>query len=371
MRRRALIHAAALAALARPPLATAQTGVGRRTLVFPRDFGAHPDTRTEWWYVTGWLRAGEAPIDDPAQTTPTHGFQVTFFRSRTDVPASHASAFAAQQLVFAHAAVTEVAAKTLRHDQRIARAGFGIAEASTEDTAVVLRDWQFRRDGPTGRSRYTAQAASEAGRFALDLQLAATQPVLLQGDAGFSRKGPQEAQASHYYSEPQLAVSGTLSLDGRAQPMRGTAWLDHEWSETVLDPRAVGWDWVGMNLFDGSALTAFRIRLPDGGSLWAGGSFRAAGDVQARAFGSDELRFVPGRRWTSPATRASYPVEWTLHTPAGRFRVQPVADAQELDSRASTGTVYWEGLCELQDEQGRAVGRGYLEMTGYVARMRL
>ncbi len=363
MRRRALL--ASLLALAEGARAQAP-GVTRRPLVFPRDFGAHPDTRTEWWYATGWLQAGDAAGD-----TPTHGFQVTFFRSRTGVDAARESAFAARQLVFAHAAVTDVAAKTLRHDQRIARAGFGIAEASTADTAVVLRDWRLRRGGPAGASRYEAHVRSESAAFALDLELAATQPVLLQGEAGFSRKGPHAGQASHYYSQPQLAVRGTLRLDGRALPVRGRAWLDHEWSETVLDPEAVGWDWIGMNLADGSALTAFRIRRADGGTLWAGGSFRRAGEAQARAFASDELRFTPGRRWTSPATHATYPVEWTVDMPAGRFRVRALADAQELDSRGSTGTVYWEGLSELLDAQGRSVGRGYLEMTGYAARMRL
>jgi predicted secreted hydrolase len=363
MRRRALL--ASLLALGEGVRAQA-LGVTRRPLVFPRDFGAHPDTRTEWWYATGWLQTGDAGNDPP-----THGFQVTFFRSRTDVDAAHQSAFAARQLVFAHAAVTDVAAKKLRHDQRIARAGFGIAEAQAADTAVTLRDWQLHRSGPVDASRYRAQVESDASAFALDLELAATQPVLLQGEAGYSRKGPHAGQASHYYSQPQLAVSGTLRLEGRALPVRGKAWLDHEWSETVLDAEAVGWDWIGMNFFDGSALTAFRIRRADGRTLWAGGSFRRAGEAQAQAFASDALQFTPGRRWTSPSTRASYPVEWTLQTPAGRFRVQPLVDAQELDSRASTGTVYWEGLSELQDANGRAVGRGYLEMTGYASRMKL
>lgn len=365
MRRRSLLAAWPLVAL--PRLVTAQaSGVTRRALIFPRDFGAHPDTRTEWWYVTGWLQP-----QDAADDTPTHGFQVTFFRSRTDVSGARESAFAARQLVFAHAAVTDVAAKKLRHDQRIARAGFGIAEASTTDTAVTLRDWQLRRSGPVTESRYSAHVSSESAAFALDLELDTTQPVLLQGDDGYSRKGPRAEQASHYYSQPQLEVNGTLRLDGRTMPVRGKAWLDHEWSETVLDPEAVGWDWIGMNLLDGSALTAFRIRRADGSTLWAGGSFRRAGDVQARAFPSDEVQFIPGRRWTSPATRASYPVEWRVHTPAGTFHVDSLADAQELDSRGSTGTVYWEGLSELRDAQGHRVGRGYLEMTGYAARMRL
>jgi predicted secreted hydrolase len=354
LRRRALLASVLLAGPA------AASGVRPRALRFPADFGAHPDTRTEWWYVTGWLDTG----------AQTHGFQVTFFRSRSGLADGHPSRFAAQQLVFAHAAVTDLVQKRLRHDQRIARAGFGIAQAAEGDTAVQLRDWTIVREGEPQHSRYRARAASDGGGFALDLQLAATQPLLLQGEAGFSRKGPQPSQASHYYSQPQLDVRGTLTLDGRAAAVSGKAWLDHEWSDTLLDPQAVGWDWIGMNLDDGSALTAFRLRRADGSAVWAGGSVRAAGQA-VRPFGPDEVRFVPGRRWTSAASRAAYPVEWTVETPAGRFIVKALLDDQELDSRGSTGSVYWEGLSDLLDERGQRVGRGYLEMTGYAGALKL
>jgi predicted secreted hydrolase len=202
------------------------------------------------------------------------------------------------------------------------------------------------------------------------LELTTTQSVLLQGEAGFSRKGPQHDQASHYYSQPQLATRGTLTLDGRALTVRGTAWLDHEWSDTLLDPQAVGWDWIGMNLLDGSALTAFRLRRADGSALWAGGSFRLAGGT-VRSFAPDAVRFTPERRWTSAASRTEYPVRWTVETPAGRFVVNALVDAQELDSRSSTGAIYWEGLSELLDARGQRVGLGYLEMTGYASRLRL
>jgi len=338
----------------------AAEGVRPRPLRFPDDFGAHPDTRTEWWYITGTLAAGAR----------LHGFQITFFRSRTDVPSTHPSRFAAQQLLFAHAAVTDLAGRHLRHDERIARRGFGIAEAASADTSVVLRSWRLARDGPADRSRYRAHVASEAARFAFDLALETTQPVLLQGDAGFSRKGPRPDEASHYYSQPQLRVAGSLTLDGRTSSVTGTAWLDHEWSDTLLDPQAVGWDWIGMNLDDGAALTAFRLRRADGSALWAGGSHRPAGGA-TRNFGPDEAVFTPGRRWTSAGSRASYPVEWTVATPAGRFGVKALLDDQELDSHASTGSIYWEGLSDLVDAQGRRVGRGYLEMTGYAAPMKL
>ena len=358
IRRRELLAAATLSGFARTAHAE---GIHPRLLNFPADFGAHPDTRTEWWYVTGTLES--------AQTL--RGFQVTFFRTRTGIDASHPSRFAARQLVFAHAALSDLPQGRLRHDQRIARAGFGISQAAEGDTAVMLRDWRLQRDGPVTASRYRAQVASDAAGFALDLVFTTTQPLLLQGDAGYSRKGPQPGEASHYYSQPQLAVSGNLTLDGRALSVRGKAWLDHEWSDTLLDPQAVGWDWIGMNLDDGGALTAFRLRRADGSALWAGGSHRAAGQTAARNFRPDELRFTPGRIWTSAASRAAYPVEWTIDTPVGRFAVKALLDNQELDSRASTGSVYWEGLSELTGAQGQRVGRGYLEMVGYAGSLKL
>jgi predicted secreted hydrolase len=359
MRRRPL-----LLALAAAPLAgRAQPVRPGRVLAFPRDHGAHPETRTEWWYATGWLAA-------PGETEPRWGFQLTFFRSRTDVPATHPSRFAARQLVFAHAALTDLDERRLRHDQRIARAGFEVAAAAEDDTRVALRGWTLTRRGPAESGSYRARLASDAAGFALDLDLATAQPLLLQGDGGYSRKGPRPEQASHYYSQPQLAVTGTLTRSGQAQPVQGRAWLDHEWSESLLDPQAVGWDWIGMNLLDGSALTAFRLRRADGSTLYAGGSLRRPGGT-VRAFASDELRFTPGEAWTSPASRASYPVDWRIVSPAGTHRVRALLADQELDSRASTGAIYWEGLSELLDEEGRRVGLGYLEMTGYAARLRL
>jgi len=339
--------------LAAPAVEAAR--VERRALQFPRDFGAHPDFRIEWWYVTGELQG-------------VGGFQVTFFRSRTDVEGQ--GRFAPRQLLFAHAALTDLGAKKLQHAQRIARwngdEAATLAAAANSDTRVHIGRWRLAREA----GRYAAQVDDRDAGFALDLTLMPTQPVLLQGDAGFSRKGPEPSQASHYYSQPQLAVQGTLVRGAKRESVSGSAWLDHEWSETLMHPDAVGWDWIGFNLDNGGALMAFRLRRADGSALWAGGSHRGA-DGRTRSFSNDEVRFTPGRTWTSPATRASYPVEWQVETPAGRHTVRARLDAQELDSRATSGTVYWEGLSELLDSNGQRVGRGYLEMTGYAGRLRL
>jgi predicted secreted hydrolase len=339
-----------LAALT-PGFASAE-GIRRgRVLQFPRDHGAHPEARTEWWYVTGWLGPFEAP---------THGFQVTFFRSRTGLAADNASRFAARQLLFAHAALTDLAARSHRHADRIVRWSGDpqapLASASLTDGDVKIGRWRLHHDGAAWH------ALIDDADLPLQLTLRRTQPILLQGDAGFSRKGPDERQASHYLSEPQLAATSPLGA--------GRAWLDHEWSDEVLHPQAVGWDWIGFNLQDGSALTAFQLRRADGSALWAGGSWRAPGGA-ATAFGPDAVRMTPGRRWTSGSSGARYPLEWTVQTPAGLWTVRPLLDAQELDGRASTGTVYWEGLSELIDAQGRRVGLGYLELTGYAGRLSL
>ncbi len=351
---------ACAALLALPPLAAAgapqfaQVRPDTR-LSLPRDFGAHPDFRTEWWYATGWLQTPEGkPL----------GFQVTFFRSATEHDRANPSRFAPRQLIVAHAALSDPATGKLQHDQKIARAGFGLAQASESTTDVKLGQWRMHR---AANGSYAVSLP--ARDFTLALTLQPTQPVLLQGEQGYSRKGPRPEQASYYYSEPQLKVSGSITRNGKPVAVNGSAWLDHEWSSTVLDARAVGWDWVGANLDDGSALMAFRIRTADGGSLWQHAMLRER-NGKTHSFGKGEVSFTPLRRWTSPRTKAGYPVEVEVAAGTQRWRLKPLQDDQELDSRQSTGAVYWEGAVTLERD-GKRAGSGYLEMTGYLKAMKL
>ena len=170
-----------------------------RPLQFPQDYGSHPAFRNEWWYVTGW-------VDDASGNAA--GFQVTFFRNRPRVAEDNPSRFAPRQLLFAHAALADPRYGRLRHDQRAARAGFDIAAAHEGTTDVWIGDWSLRQSEGSYRARIAARD------FRLDLQFAPTQAVLLQGDAGFSRKGPSPHQASYYYSQPQLAVTGQVATAG-------------------------------------------------------------------------------------------------------------------------------------------------------------
>ena len=323
-------------------------------LRFPRDHGAHPDHRIEWWYFTGWLQTAEGkPL----------GFQITFFRSRPAVAQNNPSAFAPRQILFAHAAVSDAAAARLIHDQRIARTGLGLAGAATDTTDLRLLDWSLRRaaDG-------TFHASTPARQFGLELAFRPRQPLMVNGEGGYSRKGPLPEQASYYYSMPHLAVSGTAMVNGRRVAVSGEGWLDREWASTLLPPEAVGWDWAALNLHDGSALMAFRVRGKEGRSLHAGGTLRRPDGSQI-ALGAGDVRFVPRRQWRSPATGASYPVEaeFIVRLPEGmrRFPLKPMFDAQELDGRASGMPAYWEGAVTT------AGGRGYLELTGYAGALGL
>jgi predicted secreted hydrolase len=326
-------------------------------LAFPRDHGSHPEFRIEWWYVTG-------SVSDASGNGL--GVQVTFFRTRPRVGEDNVSAFAPRQLIFAHAALADPRHGRLRHDQRAAREGFELAGAARGATRVWVDDWSLAQDG----ERYVARIA--AREFSLDLAFAPTQPVLLQGEAGYSRKGPDTRQASHYYSQPQLAATGTVAVAGRTTAVTGRAWLDHEWSSEVLAPGAVGWDWTGIDFDDGAALMAFRMRDAAGRPLWAAATHRAR-DGTTRTFGPDTVRFEPGRRWRSPRTQVEYPVAWTVRVGDLAVALEPAMDDQELDARGSTGTIYWEGAvrARLADAGGEAAGRGYVELTGYGAPLRL
>jgi predicted secreted hydrolase len=323
-------------------------------LEVPRDFGSHPGFRTEWWYVTGWLGT------DGGESI---GFQITFFRTRPRIDESNPSAFTPHQLLIAHCAISDPKLGRLWQDQRIRRAGFGLTGAAEGDTDIHIEDWSLQRVN----GRYSTHIAGED--FALDLSFDPAQPPLINGDAGVSRKGPGPSSASYYYSLPHLKTSGTVTRAGKRSTVTGEAWFDHEWSSEYLDDRSEGWDWTGINLDDGSALMAFRIRGADGTTRWAGGTFRSP-EGTVRNLQPGEIDFTPGRVWLSPRTGIRYPVEWLIRAGPERLRLTALFDDQENDTRLSTGAIYWEGAVRAFAGD-KAVGRGYLELTGYGERLKL
>ncbi len=321
---------------------------------FPNALGSHPDFPIEWWYVTGWLQsASEKPL----------GFQITFFRVRPPKVWANPSAFNPRELLFAEAALSDPRIGHLLTAQRAARAGLGLAGADQDHTNVWIRHWHLRQRGRDYEARINGN------KIRYRLQFTPTQPALPEGPQGISQKGPDPKNASYYYSLPHLKVSGTVAIKGQQEQVRGEAWLDHEWSAAYLPKKAVGWDWLGINLQDGGALMVFMMRRADGAPFWLAATERNA-QGQVHDIPAKDIRMQSTDWWRSPQTGTRYPVRWQIQVGSLHFAIVPLMDNQEFDASRSSGTVYWEGAVRAM--MGRQiVGKGYLELTGYGGRLAL
>jgi predicted secreted hydrolase len=323
-------------------------------LRFPNAYGSHPQFRLEWWYITGHLHtATGAPL----------GFQITFFRLRPPQVWENPSAFNPQQIYFAQAAVSDPRIGHLLTAQRIARGGLGLAGAKAGRTDVWIGRWLLQQIG----NNYQAQI--DSGDLAYRLNFQTTQAPLLEGPQGVSEKGPDPKNASYYYSIPQLAVRGTVRIQGKEESVQGSAWLDHEWSQAYLPEQAVGWDWMGINLNGGGALMLFQMRKADGKALFLSGTWRHR-DGQVQYLHGKQIQLQPLRYWQSPQTGNRYPIVWRVSIPGRSFTLQPLMPNQEFIATRSTGSVYWEGAVGAE-ANGKNIGSGYLELTGYGGRLQM
>jgi predicted secreted hydrolase len=316
---------------------------------FPEDEGSHPAFGEEWWYVSGWLDSADGDA---------LGFQITFFRLRRDHGEDGRSLSEPRQIFIGHVALSDPVQGAALHDQRSAPADSGQAEAREGAMDVRMGDWSLAKEAS---GAYVVDFP--ARDFTLALRLEPTQSPMLNGDHGYSQKTPDPTVASHYYSVPQLAVDGTLTRTGRVLPVTGTAWLDREWftaPEWIAQPR---WDWIGINLTDGGALMASRVRDHNSHPLWAFGSIRDASGALT-VLGPTEVTFTPLRQWRSSRTGIVFPVAWRVRVGGREMTIEPMMDDQEYDARETSHLVYWEGAAWAL-EDGKPVGRGYLELTGY------
>jgi predicted secreted hydrolase len=340
------------------PVAAQETGwlrvTGAPELRFPRDHGAHPEYRTEWWYLTGIVK------DDGGER---HGFQVTFFRQGLDPsPTSEReSALRARQAVAGHLAVVDIGGGVFRHAERLRRVAVGLAGFSTRTLDVWVEDWQLRMDG-TGALR--AKASDRGAEIGVDLELRHARPPVAHGNGGHSRKGPGDGNASVYLSWIRLKVVGEVTVGGVGRAVEGEAWLDHEWGTSQLGDRVVGWDWFGLRLGDGRSLMVYRLRHQGGEADPHSSGTLVAVDGSVRPLSVDEVRIDPTGSWTSPATGAAYPSGWRIGVAGSDLdlEVHPLVAGCEVDGRASTGVVYWEGPVTVF---GSHTGEGYAELTGY------
>lgn len=332
--------------------------MGPRALEFPADHGSHPDYRTEWWYYTGNLEAGDGRH---------FGYQLTFFRSAL-LPAwerqQRPSKWATDQVYMAHLALTDVDAGQYRAFERLSRGAAGLAGAQSSPYQVWLEDWEVEGLGP---DEYRLSAS--ANGIEIDLQLLDQKDPVLQGDVGYSQKGPEVGNASYYYSLTRMATAGTILVDHMAYAVKGLSWMDHEYSTSALGADLVGWDWFSVQLDDGSELMVYQLRRADGSAdAFSSGSFVDA-DGQKRQLGPDGFDLAVASMWTSPHSGAAYPSGWTLEVPAADLTLELVP--YMADQELNLSFVYWEGAVRVSGQRaGRAVGgNGYVELTGYAETM--
>ena len=326
-------------------------------LSFPRDHAAHPDYRIEWWYYTGNLSTREGR---------RFGYQLTFFRVGVDPNPVNPSQWTVRDLHMAHLAITDIDGGVHRVAERLNRTGVGWAGASTDRLDVWNENWRVTASDRTHRLQ--AMDANQSGRLLLDLRLDSDMEPVLHGDQGFSQKGEDIGNASHYYSFTRLTTQGRLEVDGEAFDVTGISWMDHEFGSSFLEADQAGWDWFSIQLNDGTDLMVYTLRGLDGRA-----DIRSSGTVVTSEgithLKSDDVRLSPRRRWISSVSGAAYPVDWHIDIPSLglKLEVSAAIDAQELVTAQSTGVTYWEGAVGATGTHDGVLvsGEGYLEMTGY------
>jgi predicted secreted hydrolase len=334
-----------------------QKALGPRVWTFPRDHGAHPEYRTEWWYFTGNLR------DDAGGR---YGYQLTFFRQglRSEPP-PHANAWYVRDVYLAHFAIADRAKGRFHWAERSSRGGPGLAGASDEGMDVWTLNWSARMTGGS----ISLQASHEG--MSLELELRPRKALVFHGQEGLSRKGPGAGQASYYASFTDLETRGRLKPQGNDSPIpvQGTSWFDQEFGSNQLGPDQVGWDWFSLHLSDGRDVMIYLLRLRDGGIEPASSGTLVEPDGSSWHLPLASMRISVLAQWRSPQSGGVYPSRWRVEIPSAQvdLEIAPLLPDQELQAEASTGVTYWEGAVE---GQGRSGGKpvtceGYAELTGY------
>lgn len=333
-----------LAALAQTPPASSspftETEAGRNDapgpIEFPRDDGPH-DVALEWWYYTGHLftESGER-----------YGFEYVIFKGRRGEQVGYA----------AHFAVTDNPQGRFAYDQRL-----GLApEKPPAGEGFDLRASEWQMSGANGNDHLSAVMAD----YGIDLSLRSRKPPVLHDGDGYIDYGSGEA--SYYYSRTRMAITGTLTVDGRPLDVTGEAWFDHQWGN--FSTYEGGWDWYALQLDDGTEVMLYVIRAPDGSPLIVDGSFIAA-DGKLTVLDRGDFTVTPTGFWTSPHSSTSYPSGWQVELPSEQLALDlsPSLTDQELDTTASTNVIYWEGEVTVAGTRaGQPVaGLGYVELTGY------
>jgi predicted secreted hydrolase len=315
-----------------------------KTFAFPADHGPHPDFRIEWWYVT-------ANLVDSAGAA--YGAQWTLFRQAMQ-PGVQQEGWANQQIWMGHAAVTR--ADLHRYSEAFARGGVGQAGVEAKPYLAWIDSWEMRalhqmRDDTIAPLELKASGPD----FSYALRLDADRALVLQGDAGYSKKS-ERGQASYYFSQPYFEVAGSITIDDKHAEVTGQAWMDREWSSQPLASDQTGWDWLSLHLNEGEKLMLFRLRQSDGQNYRSGNWISRDGKTEQMA--SADIEMTP--KTLTEIEGRKIPVAWHIAIPRLALSIETVP--MNAKSWMGTSFPYWEGPISFR---GSHSGLGYLEMTGY------
>jgi predicted secreted hydrolase len=330
-----------------------------RSWSFPRDHGAHPEFKTEWWYLTGNL--------DDEKGNP-YGYELTFFRHGLQPkPTQPDSAWSIRDIYFAHLAITDVQSRRFIFSEKLSRGALGEVEISQKDMQVRIADWSLQRKPD---SSFQMAASDPTAGIGLKLSATPLKPLTYQGEKGLSRKSATPGNASHYYSFTRLQTSGQLELGGKKIPVKGLSWFDHEFSTSALGEDQEGWDWFCLQFDSGDELMLYRMRNPgDRTDPSSSGTWIPARGPSSPLRAS-EFTITPLEEWKT-ASGATYPSGWKISIPSLQItgQVQPLLLDQELRLKRSGNIRYWEGSCRFTGTRdGKPLsGRGYTELTGYAS----
>jgi predicted secreted hydrolase len=323
---------------------------------FPRDHGAHPGFKTEWWYFTGNLR-------DAARRR--FGYQLTIFRQGVQfTPAQTRSRWAVRDFYFGHFAISDIEGNSFHTQEKVSRGALDEARATVGRMDVAIGNWTIRQ----GADESIEVKAAEPD-MGIDLRERPLQPLVLEGIDGLSRKAQGAGQASYYYSYPRLDTTGQLRLDGKTFAVSGLSWFDHEFSTSSLGPDEAGWDWFCLQLDNNEEVMLYAMRDKSGAidpvseGTWIGA------DGKAHRLPPGSFSIARTGSWHSAATGATYPAGWHVVVPGhgADLTVSPAMADQELRLGKMGALDYWEGACSAKGTvAGRPVtGDGYTELTGY------
>ena len=311
----------------------------------PDDLATHPEFRLEWWYITANLSDEEGR---------QWAMQWTLFRAATPWR-DDADNTGLSHYYLAHAALGNEHSHISR--EKFARAALGNAGVRLAPFEAFLDDWVLH--SVEDDSLWPMKLSFGEDQFAVRLLLDNHGPLMLQGDRGYSVKSHLPASrplASYYFSLPWLVAEGTLLLNGDSVAVTGQAWMDREWSSTLLTEAQQGWDWLSLHLDDGSALMIYQVRhnttdhFRFAKRMWPDGT--------QRAYGSAQIQMTPVNYTAIDDKRL--PTSWQVRIPDGGLDIQISPLNQHQYNRLSPP--YWEGAIEAG---GSHRGRGFLELTGY------